>query len=282
MRPQFDPDLLRTFVAIAEGGNFRRAAGRVGRTQPAVSMQIQRIEQNVGRPLFNRDRPTIQLTQRAKFCSASRAVFWLRNRLCAIEFRADQILADAEASGRSYLTEWLSAAVLATTTARGRELLEIVEPLTEDTTAFEGFIEAAMSCFDEIPTDEETANDLAEDLSAWREINSEISRQLGRHPTLDQFLQELGLRSTDPSPKPGTVTLITIHDAKVREFDFVYLVGLAEDVMPSYQSRQKGDASPEMEEERRNCSWQSQESKRALCFHGRIGIGATLKDHWDF
>jgi DNA helicase-2/ATP-dependent DNA helicase PcrA len=28
---------------------------------------------------------------------------------------------------------------------------------------------------------------------------------------------------------------------------------MAEDVMPSFQSRKKGDQSPEMEEERRNC-----------------------------
>ena len=46
---------------------------------------------------------------------------------------------------------------------------------------------------------------------------------------------------------------MTIHGAKGREFDIVYIIGLAEDVMPSFQSLQKGDSSPEMEEERRNC-----------------------------
>lgn len=46
---------------------------------------------------------------------------------------------------------------------------------------------------------------------------------------------------------------MTVHGAKGREFDFVYVIGLAEDTMPSYQSRQKGDSSPEKEEERRNC-----------------------------
>jgi ATP-dependent DNA helicase UvrD/PcrA len=46
---------------------------------------------------------------------------------------------------------------------------------------------------------------------------------------------------------------MTVHGAKRREFDFVYLIGLAEDILPSFQSRQKGDGSPEMEEERRNC-----------------------------
>jgi DNA-binding transcriptional LysR family regulator len=49
-----DPDLLRTFVAIADCGSFARAADRVGRTQSAVSMQMKRLEQTVGRPLFIR------------------------------------------------------------------------------------------------------------------------------------------------------------------------------------------------------------------------------------
>ena len=47
------------------------------------------------------------------------------------------------------------------------------------------------------------------------------------------------------------LTLMTIHGAKGKEFDFV--IGLAEDIMPSFQSLKKGDTSPEMEEERRNC-----------------------------
>ena len=51
----------------------------------------------------------------------------------------------------------------------------------------------------------------------------------------------------------GTVTLMTIHGAKGKEFDHVYLVGLVEDELPSFQSKKKGDESPEMEEERRNC-----------------------------
>jgi len=46
---------------------------------------------------------------------------------------------------------------------------------------------------------------------------------------------------------------MTIHSAKGKEFDHVYLVGLVEDELPSFQSKQKGDQSPEMEEERRSC-----------------------------
>jgi DNA helicase-2/ATP-dependent DNA helicase PcrA len=46
---------------------------------------------------------------------------------------------------------------------------------------------------------------------------------------------------------------MTIHGAKGKEFKHVYLIGLVEDELPSFQSKQKGDSSPEMEEERRNC-----------------------------
>lgn len=52
--PGLDPDLLRSFVLIAEGGSVTRAASRVGRTQSAVSMQIKRLEDLLGRPLFIR------------------------------------------------------------------------------------------------------------------------------------------------------------------------------------------------------------------------------------
>ncbi|MCO6419951.1 LysR substrate-binding domain-containing protein [Siccirubricoccus sp. KC 17139] len=52
--PGLDPDLLRSFVLIAEGGSFTRAAQVVGRTQSAVSMQIRRLEETLGQPLLLR------------------------------------------------------------------------------------------------------------------------------------------------------------------------------------------------------------------------------------
>ncbi len=70
---------------------------------------------------------------------------------------------------------------------------------------------------------------------------------------LDSFLQELDLRSKEPPVGPDTVPVMTIHGAKGNEFDHVYLIGLAEDVLPGFHSKQKGDRSPQFEEERRNC-----------------------------
>lgn len=54
MTPLLDLDLLKTFVAIIESGSFSSAAPRVGRSQSAVSMQMQRLEQTLGKQLLIR------------------------------------------------------------------------------------------------------------------------------------------------------------------------------------------------------------------------------------
>ncbi len=52
--PPLDLDLVRTLVLIAEERSFTRAAERVGRTQSAVSLQVQRLEALVGHTLISR------------------------------------------------------------------------------------------------------------------------------------------------------------------------------------------------------------------------------------
>ncbi|TPK81403.1 LysR substrate-binding domain-containing protein [Mesorhizobium sp. B2-4-17] len=64
MRPTLDSDLLRTFVAIAETGNFTKAAEQAGRTQSAVSMQMKKLEGLVGDSLFERGSRGVVLTRR--------------------------------------------------------------------------------------------------------------------------------------------------------------------------------------------------------------------------
>jgi DNA-binding transcriptional LysR family regulator len=57
-----DTDLLRTLVAIADSGSFTRAGELVHRTQSAVSMQVKRLEEAVGKPVFQRDGRSVLLT----------------------------------------------------------------------------------------------------------------------------------------------------------------------------------------------------------------------------
>jgi DNA-binding transcriptional LysR family regulator len=51
------------FLAVAEEGNFTRAAERVCRTQPAVSQSIKKLEEAIGAPLFTRDVHEVVLTE---------------------------------------------------------------------------------------------------------------------------------------------------------------------------------------------------------------------------
>jgi len=45
---------LKTFIAVAREGTFAAAGDRIGLTQAAVSAQMQRLEQHLGHPLFER------------------------------------------------------------------------------------------------------------------------------------------------------------------------------------------------------------------------------------
>lgn len=174
------------------------------------------------------------------------------NRVAQIQVAVDQVLSDAEASGSAFLKVWAETSKREIKVGSvGSKLIDAacrLEPVSARRTA-----EEILAEFGALATDTDPVHDLVEDLAAWREISKDIEKHFGRNITLDEFLQQLQLRSKEPSPHANTVTLMTVHGAKGREFDYVYLIGLAEDVLPSFQSRQKGDGSPEMEEERRNC-----------------------------
>lgn len=58
----YDPELLRTFLAVARSLSFTQAAEQLGSRQPTVSQQIAKLEKAVGRPLFVRDTRRVSLT----------------------------------------------------------------------------------------------------------------------------------------------------------------------------------------------------------------------------
>ena len=67
---------LRYFVAVAEELNFSRAAGRMYLSQPALSQQIRKLEQELAVKLFHRTKNRVELTEagRALLVGARRAL----------------------------------------------------------------------------------------------------------------------------------------------------------------------------------------------------------------
>lgn len=63
-----DADILRAFIFVAEDRSFTRAGERVGRTQAAISMQMRRLEEQLGETLFLRGRGEgVELTAHGAF-----------------------------------------------------------------------------------------------------------------------------------------------------------------------------------------------------------------------
>jgi len=61
-RIPIDSDLLATFVQIARCGNLTLAAGQLGRTQSAISVQLRKLEDGLGTTLFFRSTRGMRLT----------------------------------------------------------------------------------------------------------------------------------------------------------------------------------------------------------------------------
>lgn len=60
--PPFDFDLLRTFVAVVDNSSFTKAGERIGRTQSTVSLQIKKLEDGLGKRVFEREGRDLLLT----------------------------------------------------------------------------------------------------------------------------------------------------------------------------------------------------------------------------
>jgi DNA-binding transcriptional LysR family regulator len=87
----FDTALLRSFIVAARTGSISRAAQALGRTQPALSQKLRRLEDLVGRPLFERTPSGVALTQ------AGEAFLPYAERVLSL---AGEALADMDRAGK--------------------------------------------------------------------------------------------------------------------------------------------------------------------------------------
>ncbi len=74
----FSPQLLISFVAVSETSSFTRAADRVSLSQSTVSQQVRRLEELIGKALFERTSHEVRLTEEGiKLLSYARRIIAL-------------------------------------------------------------------------------------------------------------------------------------------------------------------------------------------------------------
>jgi len=179
-------------------------------------------------------------------------------QLTGVEIDPDDVVTQAKTPSRDYLQAWVNVASRKSGKGLANDALTQVSRSLIESRDFRAFSKFAFDWFEKLAQQggKETNQIFIrydEEKTVWEALMREIVASLGSGVVLEAFLQELHMHSKEAPPKPNTVTLMTIHGAKGKEFDHVYLTGLVEDELPSFQSKKKGDRSPEMEEERRNC-----------------------------
>jgi len=188
-------------------------------------------------------------TEFADFVDAGNA-FW------ELEVDADALIASALSGNGDLLRSWTNSVIIENF-GDNAMAIKIIQSLRTDLAErldFHKFLRLASSEFanQEVMLTERHPS-FEEDARAWKELYREMTATVGRNAPLDTFLQELDLRSKEPPLEEDVIPLLTIHSSKGNEFNHVYVAGLAEDILPSFQSKKQGDRSPQLEEERRNC-----------------------------
>jgi DNA helicase-2/ATP-dependent DNA helicase PcrA len=175
------------------------------------------------------------------------------NRIAGTEFDAAMLAAEGDAAGNSFAEYW---AVTASTSGNpvAARLAEFVLRIVQSRAAWRAILKEALAWLPETAGGANgVVTDAADDKAAWEVADRAIRAEKGGEIDLSELLQGLALRPKEPPAEPGAVSLLTIHAAKGLEFDHVWIIGLAETVLPSWQSLQPKARPSELEEERRNC-----------------------------
>lgn len=227
--------------------------------QAALALQAVGIEAYVARRKSDFDTPVVQVILNALRLTNARHDRDVLRRLCvAWSMVVDQSLAveDVAASatlvGGDFLRAWVDAAA-AWQDGAAAALVDRIRFALVDRLDFPGVVDWFLA-EGVTPWRVDTDQDLAEELATWQEIHDELVHEYGRdHLTLNIYLQGMDLAPKTARPSLDAICCMTVHGSKGLEFKHVYLIGMAQDVFPSFQALRKGLNSREVEEERRNC-----------------------------
>ncbi len=235
--------------------------GRMSRLVNEVAVVLQHIGQkaHVARRKNDFESSSVRVLVEALRLANARHDRAILRRLCiawrdlsGITHEPESIAAAAALVGGDYLRAWTEAATNAAV-GRSAGTLERIKTHLVDSLAFpdvvDWFIDEGWRSW--IGDDD---LDLMEDeIATWNALHKEITVEYGRTVTLHSYLMQFDLASKATRPAGDSLRCMTVHGAKGLEFKHVYLVGMAQEVFPSFQALREGPQSRQMEEERRSC-----------------------------
>ena len=177
-----------------------------------------------------------------------------------INTRVEDVAAQAPLNASDFLRAWFeSVNQNAALSAPAKIMLEKLRANLLERANFLAFATSSLEWFEQLEQQPnavpaEAFADYREERTSWDRLVAEVFAELGRSEvTLGSLLQGIDLRSKEPPAPANAVPCHTIHTAKGMEFGHVYIIGFAEDQLPSWAAVKKGPESLEMREERRNC-----------------------------
>ena len=235
--------------------------GRTARLIDGVAAALDKAgyESYVGRRKSEFESPAFRVLMEALRLSNARHDRIILRRLCqawrsltGTLLEPDAVAAAAALVGGDFLRAWAGVAQV-NVTEHAVDMVARIQSDLVDSLAFPSVVDWFFNQGWKSGNGGSDANLSAEELKTWRLLHTEVAREYGGKLTLNDYLQKMDLSSKTPPPGPNSVRCLTVHGAKGLEFKHVYLVGMAQDVFPSFQALHKEAQSNLLEEERRNC-----------------------------
>ena len=250
-------DIVERKVSASDCVILGRTARLIG--EVATALHNAGHEAHVARRKSDFESPTVRLLVESLRLANARHDRDILRRLClawddlvGVTLEPDAIAAAAALVGGDFLRAWSDAAAGAVS-GRAASVLTRIRSDLVDALAFptvvDWFVEQGWRSWS-------GDNDLGlteQEVETWNTLHSEISREYGGSITLNSYLIHLDLASKESRPGGNSLRCMTVHGAKGLEFKHVYLIGMAQEVFPSFQALRNGRRSRQLEEERRNC-----------------------------
>ena len=176
--------------------------------------------------------------------------------LTSVAIEPQAVSAAAALVGGDFLRAWVDVAGAAS--AGGSEVMldklrsELVDALRFPETV-ERFLDGEWRAWNGDDLGEDGDDPVEEEIRTWKALHRDIVSEYGSNMSLNTYLQQMDLSSKSPPPPANAIRCMTVHGAKGLEFGHVYLIGMAQEVFPFYRALQAGQASTQVEEERRSC-----------------------------